>query len=172
MHTARSVLGRRRFIGLALAGAAWGAQPAGAAARRIKWSDLIPDGVPYGEIVSNGRVDPVNDVWIPEFDANGSMLNTDLDGADITLAGYMIPLEMTSEGVTEFVLVPFVGACIHVPPPPPNQLVFVTAEVPATQRNLWEAVLVTGTLSANMKLTDVAQVGYEMKAWDVEEFRR
>ena len=39
------------------------------------------------------------------------------------------PLEEDSEGpVLEFFLVPYVGACIQVPPPPPNQIVYVKAE--------------------------------------------
>lgn len=145
---------------------------AAAAPRRIRWGELIPPGVSYGEIIAPGLYDTVNDIWIPEFDPNGSALNTDLDGQDIILAGYVIPLELTSDGVTEFVLVPFVGACIHVPPPPPNQLVFVTSEIGWPERTLWDPVLVTGTLHANMKLTDIAQVGYTMTAQNVEDFRR
>ena len=143
-----------------------------AAPRRIRWADLIPPGAAYGEIIGTGVYDTQNDVWIPEFDPNGSQLNTALDGEDVTLAGYMLPLELSSGGVTEFVLVPCVGACIHVPPPPPNQLVHVTAESPFPARNLWDAVLVTGRLGAQMLMTEVAQVGYTMEAYRLEDFRR
>lgn len=166
------VFTRRTVVALASAFLAVPPRSASAAARRIKWSDLIPDGLPYGEIVATGVMDQEKDVWIPEFDSNGSALNMALDGEDVTLAGYVIPLELSSKGVTEFVLVPFVGACIHVPPPPPNQLVFVTSEAPWPQGNLWDAVLVTGTIRANNKLTDVAQVGYGMTASRVEDFKR
>lgn len=140
--------------------------------RRIKWSELIPEGTEYGEIVAYGTYDKERDIWLPEFDENGLKLNTDLDGAEITLAGYMIPLEFTSEGVTDFVLVPFVGACIHVPPPPPNQIVFVRSDNPWPQGNLWDALLVTGQLKAQRMTTDVAQVGYELAAMGIENFRR
>lgn len=165
---------RRKAIHLLLAGAVVPAVPGLAAGtpQRIRWSDLIPNGVPYGEIIGRGFVDNTADVWIPEFDANGSALNTDLDGAYITIAGYMIPLEVNSKGVTDFVLVPFVGACIHVPPPPPNQLIFGASEVPWPHRKLWEPVLVSGNLQAKMLLTDLAQVGYQLETTYIEDFRR
>jgi hypothetical protein len=62
--------------------------------------------------------------------------------------GYMVPLEDNLEEVTEFLLVPYPGACIHVPPPPPNQIVHVIMEGnKKAQVRLWmEAVWVEGTL--------------------------
>src|SRR6187549_1707175 len=48
-----------------------------------------------------------------------------LDGKSVRIPGYMVPLEDDSEIVSEFLLVPYVGACIHTPPPPPNQIVQV-----------------------------------------------
>ena len=62
--------------------------------------------------------------------------------------GYMVPLEDNLEEVTEFLLVPYPGVCIHVPPPPPNQIVHVIMEGnKKTQVRLWmEAVWVEGTL--------------------------
>ena len=165
---------RRTALGLLLGGAVLPAVPGLTAGtpQRIRWSDLIPQNLPYGEIIGQGFIDSKADVWIPEFDANGSALNTELDGAYITLAGYMIPLDVTAKGVTDFVLVPFVGACIHVPPPPPNQLVFASSEVPWPHRNLWDPVLVSGTLQAKMLRTDLAQVGYQLETTYIEDFRR
>ena len=52
----------------------------------------------------------------------------DLDGKPIRMPGYLLPLEFDGKRVTEFLLVPYVGACIHTPPPPPNQIVHVTTE--------------------------------------------
>jgi len=57
--------------------------------------------------------------------ARGQSVNTDLDGKKIRLPGYLLPLEFEDKKVTEFLLVPWVGACIHTPPPPPNQIVHV-----------------------------------------------
>ena len=140
-------------------------------ALRVRWTDLIPEGVAYGQIIARGEVDTDADIWIPVFDENGSVLRTDLDGQTISLAGYVIPLEVTSAGTTSFVLVPFIGACIHVPPPPPNQLVFVNTATPWPSDKLWEAVLVTGTLTASVQRTEIAEVGYEIAATVIEKYQ-
>ena len=100
------------------------------APREITWDDLIPPGVPYSEIIGDGEMDAANDTWRPIYDENGAKLNTSLDGQRVKLPGYIIPMDLGADGVTSFVLVPYVGACIHVPPPPANQLVFVTTERP------------------------------------------
>ena len=52
----------------------------------------------------------------------------ELNGQQVKLPGYLLPLEFDQKKVTEFLLVPWFGACIHTPPPPPNQIVFVTME--------------------------------------------
>ena len=57
--------------------------------------------------------------------AQGQTPNTRLDGKNIRLPGYLLPLEFEQRKVTEFLLVPWIGACIHTPPPPPNQIVHV-----------------------------------------------
>ena len=46
-----------------------------------------------------------------------------LDGQRVRLAGFVVPLEDFQERAAEFLLVPYYGACIHMPPPPANQLV-------------------------------------------------
>ena len=54
-------------------------------------------------------------------------MNPALDGKTIRIPGYVLPLEFSGSKVTEFLLVPWVGACIHTPPPEPNQIVYVKA---------------------------------------------
>lgn len=164
------VISRRRF---ALLGAALTVLPrAGQAAkyRQITWDDLIPSGIPYGQIIGEGDLDEFNDTWAPIFDENASKLNTDLDGTPVRLPGYVIPLEWDENGVSDFVLVPYVGACIHVPPPPPNQLVFVTTETPWPSENLWDAVWVSGVMIAKLTSTDVADIGYQIAADEIEAY--
>jgi hypothetical protein len=138
------------------------------AAREIKWDDLIPPGVPYSEIIAEGEMDEQNDTWRPIFDENATKVNTELDGAYIKMPGYILPLDMTAEGITSFVLVPYVGACIHTPPPPPNQLVFVTTQTPWPSVDMWEAVWVTGRMQTQLQSTEVAETGYAIQA-DVME---
>lgn len=136
--------------------------------REITWDDLIPPGVPYSEIIGEGEMDEQADTWKPIFDENATKLNTALDGASVKLPGYIIPLETGADGVTSFVLVPYVGACIHVPPPPPNQLAFVTTETPWPSDNLWDAIWVYGRLSAKLQSTELAEIGYQIAADTIE----
>ena len=136
--------------------------------REIPWDDLIPPGVPYSEIIGEGEVSEQNDTWTPIFDENATKLNTSLDGRSVKLPGFIIPLDMGAEGVTSFVLAPYVGACIHVPPPPPNQLVFVTTVTPWPSDQLWDAVWVSGQLSAKLQSTEIAEIGYQIAAEQIE----
>lgn len=81
-----------------------------------------------------------------ELDRRQGMMNASLDGAFIRMPGYALPLEYSGTGATELFLVPFVGACIHVPPPPPNQIVSISLEEPLTLAGMFEPVWVTGRM--------------------------
>ena len=52
-------------------------------------------------------------------------MREDLNGQQVRMPGYVLPLEFSGTKITEFLLVPWVGACIHTSPPPPNQIVNV-----------------------------------------------
>ena len=140
------------------------------AATEITWDDLIPPGVPYSEILAEGEMDARNDIWRPIFDANATKLNPVLDGAYIKMPGYIIPIDLSTKGLTSFVLVPYVGACLHTPPPPPNQLVFVTTQTPWPSEALWDAVWVTGLMQHEIQSTEVADTGYVLKADQMEVY--
>ena len=157
-------LSRRTLIKIATALIALPRVVSAAAPREITWDDLIPPGVPYSEIIAEGDLDEENDYWRPIFDENSTKLNPALADAYIKMPGFIIPIDISGDGVTSFILVPYVGACIHVPPPPPNQLVFVTTKVPWPSERLWEAVWVTGTMQNKVQYTEVADTGYELEA--------
>ncbi len=76
------------------------------------------------------------------------MVDADLDTHRVRLSGHMLPLTSSGDGVTEFLLVPFVGACIHMPPPPPNQVVVVRTREPFKDAGRFATVRVTGRLTA------------------------
>lgn len=111
--------------------------------------------------------------------AQGEVLNAALDGQVIRLPGYVLPLEITGKKVTEFLLVPWVGACIHTPPPPPNQIVHVKTDTPFEVTSLFAPVWVTGRLSAaaskqSLTLVDGTsdiEIGYAVKASRVEAYK-
>ncbi len=75
-----------------------------------------------------------------------------------------MPLDYSGTGLTAFMLVPYVGACIHVPPPPANQLVFVTTEKPFEQGSMFDAVTITGMFGTVSIATHLAEVGYALSA--------
>jgi len=70
-----------------------------------------------------------------------------LDGRRVRMPGFMVPLEDTAVEVTEFLLVPYFGACIHYPPPPPNQMVYVRMQSDERTRvSFWHPLWVEGRL--------------------------
>lgn len=141
------------------------------APKEVMWDDLIPFGVPYSEIVGDGEIDFESDTWKPQYDANATKFNTTLEGAYVRIPGYIIPFVGDANGITEFLLVPYVGACIHVPPPPANQLVYVRTEEPWPTSGLWEAIWVTGTMSLELQDTTLATIGYALRSDDIEVYK-
>ena len=105
-------------------------------------------------------------------------INTKLDGALIRMPGYLLPLEFSGKKVSEFLLVPWVGACIHTPPPPPNQIVHVKADQPFEIAKPFEPVWVTGRIGVNaarksVYITDGSSevdIGYALRATRVERY--
>ena len=73
-----------------------------------------------------------------------------------------MPLSLEGTGVTEGLLVPYVGACIHVPPPPANQIVFIRLKEAKDEAALWDPVWATGLFTTQAVETELADVGYLM----------
>jgi uncharacterized protein len=92
----------------------------------------------------------------------------ELDGARVRIGGYVVPLDFDATKVTEFLLVPFVGACIHVPPPPPNQIIYVRAAEGFEVAGQFDPVYVTGTIRTARQITGLAATGYTMEAERVD----
>jgi uncharacterized protein len=111
--------------------------------------------------------------------ARGQSVNAALDGQVVRIPGYLLPLEFSGKKVSEFLLVPWVGACIHTPPPPPNQIVHVKTDKPFEFGGLFAPVWVTGrmTTSAAKKslfLIDGSadiDIGYSLRASEVEPYK-
>lgn len=127
----------------------------------LGWEQLIPgnDASPLGElqgIVAHGTINAPDG-------PQSTPLNMELDGKLVKLPGYIVPLEYGPGGVGSFILVPYIGACVHVPPPPANQLVFVKPEGPVEGVELFDAVYVTGTFKAAMTETEITEVGYSIE---------
>lgn len=82
-------------------------------------------------------------------------VNEELIGQEIRIPGYLLPLEIRNRKAVEFLLVPTVGACIHTPPPPANQLIHVVHPEGIEIRGLYDAVWVTGVMQADSSVQDV-----------------
>ena len=81
------------------------------------------------------------------FQAQSQTTNASLENRAVKLSGYVLPLsENDAQQVTEFLLVPYVGACIHVPPPPPNQMVYVQPDAAIDNPGLFAPVFIEGNL--------------------------
>ena len=76
----------------------------------------------------------------------------ELDGKRVHIGGYVVPLDFDATTVKEFLLVPFVGACIHVPPPPANQIIYVKTEKGFEVAGQFDPVTVTGTIKTSDRL--------------------
>jgi uncharacterized protein len=87
----------------------------------------------------------------------------------VKLSGYLVTLEGDGKAVSEFLLVPYFGACIHVPPPPSNQVVLVrTGNRPFKVNQMFDMVSVTGTLRTERARNDLANASYVIEATQVE----
>ncbi|MGF1649414.1 MAG: DUF3299 domain-containing protein [Hyphomicrobiaceae bacterium] len=86
-------------------------------------------------------------LWREEMERRQQQINTGLDGVMVTIDGYLLPIAFSEAGMTTFLLVPYVGACIHVPPPPPNQLIVTELPEPLKIKTLFTPVRVTGRMS-------------------------
>lgn len=93
-----------------------------------------------------------------------------LNGQAGRISGYALPLDFEAEDVSEFLLVPYFGACIHVPPPPGNQTVYVRLDTPVKLDALWDPVTVTGTIETVRISTELAAAGYQMQAVEVQPY--
>ncbi|MES2887831.1 MAG: DUF3299 domain-containing protein [Pseudomonadota bacterium] len=96
--------------------------------------------------------------------------NKALAGARIRIPGFLVPLEQTSAGVKEFLLVPYFGACIHSPPPPANQIIHVLPNKPVSDVRTMSAVWVTGTLALKRSDNEMGVSGYQLSAVKVEPY--
>jgi uncharacterized protein len=92
----------------------------------------------------------------------------ELNGKLVKLGGYIVPLDFEATRIKEFLLVPFVGACIHVPPPPANQIVYVKSEKGVDITGSFDPVSVTGTITTESAATGLADAGYSIDADAVE----
>ncbi len=154
------------------------AVPAVAGARTITWERLMPPGWdPFKDIKAEtlqilDDADPraaallkrMREAW------DKAPVNPAIVGQQVRLPGYVVPLEERPEGLKEFLLVPYFGACIHSPPPPANQIVHVLLDKPVKGFRSMDTVWITGLLSADRTDSFMGAAGYRMKTPAVSRY--
>ncbi|MEL7454427.1 MAG: DUF3299 domain-containing protein [Pseudomonadota bacterium] len=156
----------------------------------ITWEELIPAEGLGAKIKINEAETPIGTPGIAEFDGNeeefeafkediafmkqlqpeGGLINAQLHGQSIKIAGYVTPVGFDGDQVTEFLFVPYMGACIHVPPPAANQIVYVKNAKGLTAAQMYEPIWLTGTMQAKPVSTILADVGYSIDGATVEAY--
>jgi hypothetical protein len=151
----------------------------GAAASELEWDALIPDDYQPDKLMSDLNIDELSDddpraeevmeklraLW------DEAPVREDLDGAAVKLPGFVVPVEADAKETTGFLLVPYYGACVHVPPPPANQTVYVISETGKGARpELFDVVWVSGTMSVKRVENDIAEAGYTLYATQIEPY--
>ena len=160
-----------------------GAEANDAAARGVReigWEELLPEGEEErlaqlyqqqmallysgGPIAEGSPADQM--IQIGTFNTVAELNET-----KVRIPGYTVPFEFGANAeIKEFLLVPYYGACLHAPPPPPNQTVFVIAEEPIRLRDRAQAVWIEGTLFTQTQESELADAAYTIRIDRIEKY--
>ncbi len=165
---------------LLLAPPAWGAADAWP---EIKWEALVPKGWdPTAEFkgIDFSKLDDADPRAMETLERlrkvwDNAPAEPSLAGKRVRIAGFVIPLERQGNKVTEFLLVPYFGACIHSPPPPANQIIHAKSAKPLAEMRMMQTFWAYGTLGVERGGTDWGVAGYRLavdKVAPYEEPRR
>ncbi|MEM9938902.1 MAG: DUF3299 domain-containing protein [Pseudomonadota bacterium] len=162
--------------------AAAGAEANDLAARGVRelgWEELMPEGEEerlaslYQAQMAMLYSSPIAEGSAQDIMVQIGTFNTvpELNGTKVRLPGYTVPFEFGANAqITEFLLVPYFGACLHAPPPPPNQTVFIISDEPVKLRDLAQAVWIEGTLYTQTQESDLADAAYTIKVDKIETY--
>lgn len=146
--------------------------------KEVVWDDLMPkDWDPMTEF-KNLDFSKMKDsdpramaalVHLREAWAN-SPVEPSMDNRRIRIPGFIVPLEHVHNQISEFLLVPYFGGCIHVPPPPANQIIHVFPAKPLKKLQSMDAVWVSGTIKTTPSDTGMGSANYYMQADNVVRY--
>lgn len=148
--------------------------------REIGWEELMPEGEEerLAQLYQQQMSMLYSGGPIAEGSAGDQMIqigtfNTvkELNETKVRIPGYTVPFEFGANAeITEFLLVPYYGACLHAPPPPPNQTIFAMTEEPIKLRNLAQAVWIEGTMYTQTQESELADAAYTIRVDKVETY--
>jgi len=93
------------------------------------------------------------------------------DGKKISIKGFLLPLDFEAKKISEFLLLPYVPSCMHVPPPPADQVIFVKMKNTTKIEPTYYPVLVEGTLKSASASFEMLESGWEMTGESVKEVK-
>lgn len=141
--------------------------------RKISWEDLIPNADYGGEGSSLSELnqmkdnDPESQEILERYikQREKAPANPSINHQSVEIFGFVVPLEWDDEGLlSEFLLVPYFGACIHVPPPPQNQIIYVVLKNPSARIRSMDAISVQGKLSLEDMVSEYGEAAYRLDA--------
>ena len=147
--------------------------------RVINWEELVPAGWDPMKDLKGLDFSALNDsdprtlqlmkrmreVW------DNAPANKSLAGMTVRIPGFVVPLEDTKDGLKEFLLVPYFGACVHSPPPPANQIIHVVAATPAKGLRSMDAVWISGRMTLDKTDSYMGMAGYRIEAQAVAPYQ-
>lgn len=117
----------------------------------------------YSSGYAAGGVSAIHSSAVPR-QAISSGIVAEVDGTNARIPGFVVPVEFDEENaVTEFFLVPYFGACFHMPPPPPNQTIYVTSAVPIKYESIYDPVWIMGVMKTQQTGNDIATAAYSLE---------
>jgi hypothetical protein len=149
--------------------------------RELTWMEMVPEGAQFQPEPPAPVHDlsQLADTLAMELGSPGPQQSPAepvveaLDGQLVRLPGYIVPLDVTESGkVPEFLFVPYFGACIHVPPPPSNQIVHVHFGEGVLLDSLYQPFWIEGPLRTQSRSSELAEAGYSMHALSVYPYQQ
>ncbi|MDD9952680.1 MAG: DUF3299 domain-containing protein [Zetaproteobacteria bacterium] len=95
----------------------------------------------------------------------------DLNGKKVKIPGFVVPLLDNSLELENFLLVPNMQACIHVPPPPPNLIVTVSLDQAVPLREASNPTWVIGTFHIRITKSKYGGSAYKIEGGQLEPFK-
>ena len=158
----------------------------------IQWTDLLPqDEVDilsnppdYLNDIEDGSAEdqlnsPMNNSIVVEMEDRyqqalvSTRVKSEMDGRAVRIPGFIVPIEFNGDQtITEFFLVPYFGACLHMPPPPPNQIIYVKSAEGLKLEALYYPFWISGDLKASMVENDMATAAYSMEMNNYEAYQQ
>ena len=146
--------------------------PAASVEATLDWDDLLPDqelGKDFED--SLPQHDYLGEGGMAAQQSGSFEVRKELGDRKARIPGFIVPLTIGADGlIKEFFLVPYFGACIHVPPPPPNQIVFGRSAAGFKLKSVYEPYWISGQLLTQSKGSRLGVAAYTMEVGALQRY--